>query len=156
MRSEEEVLSRILQVADTDDRIRSVLLAGSRANPTSTKDIFRDFDIIYIVTHFETLVKDKQWIDVFGERLISQLPEEMAIGDKDIHSFHYLMLFKDSNRIDLTLFPLEKLKTEFKRDSLTTLLLDKDNLFKKLPSPSDIDYLIKRPTEKEFMDCCNE
>jgi aminoglycoside 6-adenylyltransferase len=156
MRSEEEVIALILQVANQDDRIRSVLLTGSKANPAAIKDIFQDFDIIYIVTQLESFVKNKYWIDVFGERLILQLPEEMTIGDKDNTSFHYLMLFKDGNRIDLTLFPLDKLRTEFKRDSLTTLLLDKDNLFETLPPPSDTDYLIKLPMEKEFMDCCNE
>lgn len=156
MRSEEEVIALILHVANQDDRIRAVLLTGSKANPAAIKDIFQDFDIIYIVTQLESFVKNRYWIDIFGERLILQLPEEMIVGDKDNTSFHYLMLFKDGNRIDLTLFPLDKLRTEFKRDSLTTLLLDKDNLFETLPPPGDTDYLIKLPTEKEFMDCCNE
>jgi aminoglycoside 6-adenylyltransferase len=156
MRSEEEVIDLILNVANTDDRIRAVLLNGSRANPNTTKDIFQDFDIIYIVTKIDTFLNDHSWIDIFGERLILQLPEEMTIGDKNNFSFHYLMLFKDGNRIDLTLFPLNKLETEYRRDSLTILLLDKDNFFKKLPPPSNTDYLIKCPTEKEFTDCCNE
>lgn len=156
MRSEAEVITLILQVAKTDDRIRAVLLTGSRANPNAAKDIFQDFDIIYIVKELDTFLKDHTWIDIFGERIILQLPEEMSIGDKDHHSFHYLMLFKDGNRIDLTLFPLDKLQTEFERDSLTILLLDKDSLFEKLPPPNDTDYLIKRPTEKDFTDCCNE
>ena len=34
--------------------------------------------------------------------------------------------------------------------------MDKDDLFKNLPQSSDSDYLIKRPAEKEFADCCNE
>ena len=66
------------------------------------------------------------------------------------------MLFKDGSRIDLTLFPVDKLKREYKNDSLTVLLLDKDNLFPNLPPPNDKDYLIIKPTEKEFSDCCNE
>jgi aminoglycoside 6-adenylyltransferase len=156
MRSEKEVLNLILHVAKDDDRIRAVLLAGSRANPNAAKDIFQDFDIIYIVTQFNTFLKDNNWIDVFGERRILQLPDEMTIGDKDNHSYRYLMLFKDGNRIDLTLFPKDKLKNEFKRESLSTLLLDKDRLFGQLPLPNDTDYSIRRPTEKEFTDCCNE
>ncbi|HEY4876989.1 MAG TPA: aminoglycoside 6-adenylyltransferase, partial [Puia sp.] len=71
-------------------------------------------------------------------------------------SFAYLMLFKDGNRIDLTLFPKNKLQSEFTIDSLTVLLLDKDNLLPNLPPSNDKDYLIKQPTEKEFTDCCNE
>jgi len=156
MRSEEEVISLILNVANTDDRIRAVLLNGSRADPNATKDIFQDFDIIYIVKKIDSFIKNHSWIDVFGERLILQLPEEMTTGDKDDHSFHYLMRFKDGNRIDLTLFPIDKLGSHYKQDSLTILLLDKDNLFEKLSPPSESDYLIKPPTEKEFTDCCNE
>ena len=71
-------------------------------------------------------------------------------------SFAYLMLFEDGNRIDLTLFPADKLETTFKQDSLTITLLDKDGLFNNLPPSNDKDYLIKRPTGKEFTDCCNE
>jgi aminoglycoside 6-adenylyltransferase len=156
MRSEEEVITQILHVATTDDRIRAVLLTGSRANPNAAKNSFQDFDIVYVVTSLEPFVKDKHWIDVFGERLILQLPDAMTIGDKNAHLFHYLMLFKDGNRIDLTLVPADKLKTAFKRESLTVLLLDKDKLFVKLPPPSDSDHFIKRPTEKEFADACNE
>lgn len=156
MRSEEVIIALILNVAKNDNRIRAVLLNGSRANPNATKDKFQDFDVTYIVTDLETFIKDHSWINIFGERLILQLPGEIIIGDKDEHAFHYLMLFKDGNRIDLTLFPLDKLETEYKRDSLTILLLDKDNLFDKLPPSCDTDYLIKPPLEKEFTDCCNE
>lgn len=156
MRREAEIMAQVLAVARSDDRIRAVLLTGSRADPNAETDIFKDFDIIYFVTQLEKFVNDKHWIDVFGERLILQTPDEMTTGNRDNLAFHYLMLFKDHNRIDLTLFPLEKLKAEFKRDGLTTVLLDKDNLFREVPPSNNADYLIKRPTEKEFADCCNE
>jgi len=80
------------------------------------------------------------------------MPEEMTFGEYEDNSsiFHYLMLFENGNRMDLTLFALDKIETEFENDSLTVLLLDKDNIFKNLALPSDKDYLIKRPSEKEF------
>lgn len=88
------------------------------------------------------------------------MPDDTIIGQKDngIKSdlFSYLMLFTDGNRIDLTLFPIDKLEKEFKKDSLTVVLLDKDELFTNLPNPDDRDYLIKSPIDKEFLDCCNE
>lgn len=156
MRSEEEIISLLIHVASSDDRIRAVLLNGSRADPKATKDRLRDFDIIYIVRELNTFLKDHSWIDIFGERLILQMPDQMTFGDRDDISFHYLMLFKDENRIDLTIFPVDKLKSEFKKNSLTVLLLDKDHLFENLPPSDDQDYLIKRPAQKEFTDCCNE
>ena len=156
MRSEQEIISKIVQVASANHRTRAVLLTGSRTDPKIVKDNFQDFDITYIVTELEPFLKDKNWIDVFGERLILQLPEEMTIGERDEHAFHFLILLKDGNRIDLTLFPLDKAKTTFKRESLAKVLLDKDQLFAPIQPPTESDYLIKRPTEKEFLDCCNE
>jgi aminoglycoside 6-adenylyltransferase len=155
MRNEQELMALIVDVANRDDRIRAVLLNGSRANPTISKDIFQDYDIVYVVRNMSEFLANHNWIDVFGERLILQLPEEMTFGEKDDHAFHYLMLFKDGNRIDLTLFPVDKLEV-YEPDSLTVLLLDKDNLFKNLPPPGEEDYLIRPPTQKEFSDCCNE
>jgi len=66
------------------------------------------------------------------------------------------MLFKDGNRIDLTLFPTENFQTDFNVDSLTIVWLDKDKLFSKTHQPSDKEYHIRKPTEKEFLDTCNE
>jgi aminoglycoside 6-adenylyltransferase len=156
VRSEQEIISKILQVANANDCIRAVLLTGSRTDPKIVKDNLQDFDITYIVTELESFLKDKHWLDVFGERLIFQQPEEMTIGERDEHAFHFLMLFKDGIRIDLTLFPLDKVKKRFKKESLAKVLLDKDHLFGSLLSPTHSYYLIKRPTEKEFLDCCNE
>jgi len=156
MRSQDEVMELILRVASADDRIRAVFLGGSRANSNAPQDILQDFDVTYVVSQIDSFLRDHSWIDVFGERLIVQMPEEMTIGEKDKYSFHYLMLFKDGVRIDLTLLPLSALETGYKHDSLTILLLDKDAFFEKLPPETHADYYIKRPTEKEFKDCCNE
>jgi aminoglycoside 6-adenylyltransferase len=83
----------------------------------------------------------------------------MTFNDKDNNEtvgFHYLMLFKDGNRIDLTLFPIRNFKTDFAFDSLTIVWLDKDNLFPNIPLPKDTDYYIQKPTEKAFLETCNE
>ena len=69
--------------------------------------------------------------------------------------FAYLMQFVDGNRIDLTLYPLDKLD-QYQRESLSALLLDKDQRFGTLPLPSENDYLPTPPTAKRFADCCNE
>jgi aminoglycoside 6-adenylyltransferase len=134
-------------------------LNGSRANPIAKKDKFQDFDIVFIVRDIDSFIKDPDWVDIFGERLIMQVPDNMKLGDNfqiQSFSFAYLMLFEDGNRIDLTLFPIEKFKTKFQLDSLAKVLLDKDALFNNLKVSSDKDYWIKRPTEKDFLDHCNE
>lgn len=160
MRSDTEIKNLILDFAKQDNRIRAVLLNGSRANPNVKPDKLQDFDIIFIVNNISSFTSDHSWTDIFGEKIIFQLPDEMNVGNENCNkkkiTFTYLMLFKDKNRIDLTLFPLEKFKSDFIPDSLTILWLDKDNLFAELPGPNDRDHHIKKPTEKEFLDTCNE
>lgn len=161
MRNSDEIQKLITDTAKSDDRIKAVLLNGSRANPGIRPDKFQDFDIIFIVSNFESLISDHTWTDLFGEKVICQLPDEMIFGGDDKNNnetigFHYLMLFKDGNRIDLTLFPIENFKTDFAFDSLTIVWLDKDNLFPNVPRSTDIDYHIRKPTEKIFLETCNE
>jgi aminoglycoside 6-adenylyltransferase len=159
MRSSEEIKRLIIDVAKNDDRVRAVLLNGSRANGKIPPDKYQDFDIVYIVNDIESLISDKTWTNVFGEKLIWQLPDQMDVGKKGPEkgaTFALLMLFTDGNRIDLTLLPTNKIKANYKGDSLTIVWLDKDNMFSNIDLPIDSDYLVKEPTEKEFLDTCNE
>jgi len=156
MRSEQEMLALILDTARSDDRIRAVIMNGSRANPNAPRDIFQDFDIVYLVTDVASFRDDPGWIKRFGELMILQLPEAMDDPPpQNDGAFTYLMQFADGNRIDLSLFPLDRL-AELGEDSLSVLLLDKDGIIQPFPPPSERDYLPKPPTAKAFADCCNE
>ncbi len=161
MRSEREMLDLILGTARGDDRIRAVVMNGSRVNPNVPKDMFQDFDIVYVVTDVRSFTADHSWVDRFGERMIMQMPDEMedpppeaAAADTSTH-FAYLMQFVDGNRIDLSLFSVERAQ-EIEEDTLRVLLLDKDGMFAPFPPSSDAGYLPKPPSAKAFADCCNE
>lgn len=156
MRSEQEILELIVETARRNERIRAVILNGSRANPNLPRDIFQDFDVIYLVTEVGSFIDDHDWIDRFGERIILQMPEAMQEpAPENDGRFSYLMQFSDGNRIDLTLFPVARIK-ELKRDSLSLLLLDKDAVVEPFPTPSESDYMPAQPSAKAFADCCNE
>lgn len=158
MRSEAEMFDLILSEAKKDTRIRAVILNGSRVNKNIPKDNLQDFDIVYLVTALDSFAATPDWIDIFGERIILQTPNSMTLYDGDFNSTKeeivYLMLFKDFNRIDLTLRKVTDRNK--KKDSLTIVLLDKDQLFTKIPAPNDKDYWTSKPSQKEFSDCCNE
>ena len=144
-RDEKTMLDLILQIAKKDDRIRAVIMNGSRTSPSAKKDIFQDYDIVYLVTGVELFVNNPKWIQKFGDILIMQTPDEMdGKWPKSKDEFAYLMQFKDWNRIDLTLLQINRLNT-MPRDSQSILLLDEDNLVEKFDLPSDKDYLPKPP-----------
>lgn len=157
MRTEQEMMELILGVARRDVRIRAVGMNGSRTNPNAPKDRFQDYDIVYLVTDMASFIADPSWVDVFGERIIMQMPEQMTLFPPDLGGwFSYLMLFVDGNRIDLILVPWEERDKYCADDSLTVILLDKDGALPALPPPTDNKYWVKRPSAAEFADCCNE
>lgn len=77
MRSEKEMYDLILDIAKRDERIRAVYMNGSRANPNIKKDIFQDYDIVYVVTETKTFIEDKKWTSNFGELIIFQEPDKL-------------------------------------------------------------------------------
>ncbi|WP_195573992.1 aminoglycoside 6-adenylyltransferase [Paenibacillus sp. 1001270B_150601_E10] len=157
MRSKQEMMELVLRVAREDERVRAVGMNGSRTNPNVPRDMFQDYDIVYLVTDMESFIQDPHWIDVFGERLIMQMPEAMSMFPPDLGRwFSYLMLFEDGNRIDMILIPIEEKETYLQDDKLTVILMDKDQALPEIPPPTDEDYWVKRPSAAIFADCCNE
>jgi aminoglycoside 6-adenylyltransferase len=158
MRSEQEMMELIITVAKNDGRIRVVTMEGSRLNKDAPKDRFQDFDVSFIVTDMEKYKNDDNWLDVFGKRVIMQKPEGMSMFPPTLGNwFSYLMQYEDGNRIDLTLIPFNETEKYFAgADSLTKIILDKDNICPRLNEPSDIDYHVKRPSFEFIDDCCNE
>ena len=156
MRSEQEIHNLIMAFAKNEENIRAVVLNGSRANPNVKKDILQDFDIACLVKDVAPYIRNDRIPAYFGETLIVQEPENMQDPPAENNGHYaYLMQFMDGNRIDLSFYPLSQLENVL-NDSLTVVLLDKDGLLPKLPPSNDSDYLPKKPTEKQFQDCCNE
>ena len=154
MRSEQEVFNLILGAAKADERIRAVLLVGSRANPVIQKDIYQDYDITCFVTDIAPFYNNPEWVEErFGKPLIMQMPEAMRypVGDG---KFNYMMIYPDGVRIDLS-FEFTKYIDD---GEPAVVLLDKDNgsgFVPPLPVPSDKHWHIKPPSPLFFYSCCN-
>lgn len=160
MRTEREMMSLILSIADNDDRIRAVYMNGSRANPQVAKDSLQDYDIVFAVTETASFLADKDWISSFGDIAMVQEPDSAEFGwgeGCDLEqSYGWLILCKDGNRIDLHIRILHAAISEYLTDTLTVLLMDKDGILPELPPSSDKGYRIKKPTNQQFAGCCNE
>lgn len=158
MRTEQEMLELILNKARSDERIRGVLLSGSRVTQTATHDQYSDFDIIYVVDDIQSFTKDKNWYKIFGEILVIQLPDDWYAHPYDYdgnENFAYLMQFTDGNRVDLTLVHRKNLH-KLDKEEPRKVLLDKDNNPELYDITSEEAYHIKRPGEFEYFNCCNE
>ncbi|HAO61140.1 MAG TPA: hypothetical protein DCQ90_04185 [Erysipelotrichaceae bacterium] len=109
MRTPEEMLKLILDVADRDPHVFAVGLQGSRSRDRDV-DRFSDFDVVYVVDRLLPYLDDPQWIDRFGKRRILQTPDDFYNSNFNRNTaskFTWLMQFDDRNRIDLTLIEKE-------------------------------------------------
>lgn len=160
MRTEQEMYALILAVAQENECIRGVYMNGSRANKNAPKDLFQDYDIVYIVMDTLPFINNPDWIRVFGELLIKQEPDQLdkARGMRvDVQQHYtYLMLFQDGNRIDLQLHNIDNVAKQYASDKLIIPLLDKDGLFPEMKAPSDCDYFVKKPSHADYIACCND
>lgn len=157
MRSEEEMYKLLMDVAKADDRILAVYMNGSRTNPNVPKDIFQDYDIVYVVRETKTFIQDRDWIHRFGKILYMQYPDEHPdYPSEKESSYGWLMQFEDGVRIDLHVQTVRFAQEHIHDDSLCRILLDKENVLPTVPEPTDESYHVKRPTEAQFQACANE
>jgi aminoglycoside 6-adenylyltransferase len=154
MRTEKEILDLVIRIAQDDEKIRAVVMVGSRANPDVPKDEFQDYDIGYHVKDVAPFYNNFGWIEKhFGKPVIMQLPEDMSpelfppIGDGH---FTALMIFEDGIRIDLSVND-EMYECD---GEPAIVLLDKDNAISL--NINEKFFHVKKPSKKLFHDCCNE
>ena len=102
------MLDLIISTARTDTRVLAAYLKGSRANPNAPKDIYRDFDVMYVVTETCSFIRDTSWMNAFGRVALMQeqgsdfgYGERFGIRSKYDESYSWLLLFDDGNRIDI-------------------------------------------------------
>lgn len=157
MRTEEEMIKLIIKIAEYDDNIVAVCMNGSRVNDNVPTDKYQDFDIVYIVENLDDIIVDLEWINQFGNSIITQFPEAQDLYPSELEErYPILMLFDDYNRIDLTLISKNKLTEYLSEDSLIKVLLDKYNLLPDINYTSESTHWVYKPYQKVFDECINE
>ena len=147
----------ILSIANDDERIHAVYMNGSRVNKNIKNDIFQDYDIVYVVNETSSFIRDKKWIENFGEILYMQYPDESPYYPSNKEkSYGWLMQLADGNRIDLHVETIESAKENIFSDKLCKILLDKSGILPQIPEATDKDYWVKRPNKEEYIATCNE
>lgn len=162
MRTEKEMFHIIIHSARRDDRVLAAYLKGSRANPNVPRDIYQDFDIMYVVKETESFIKDVSWMNAFGNVILKQeqkddfgYGERFGLRDHYDKMYSWLLLFDDGNRIDIGVETLETMRAGSNRNKLFLPLLDKVGCLPDMPA-TDEEFYVKRPTKERFLGCCNE
>lgn len=163
MRSEKEMMRLIVEKANKDNRVLAAYLKGSRTNPNVPKDIYQDYDVMYVVKETKSFRTDTTWMHEFGKVILKQEQDcDFGYGDRFGLRNHFdqlyswLLLFEDGNRIDLGVETISHMRNNCSKNKLFLPLLDKIGCLPQLSSPSDEDFYVKKPTKAQFYGCCNE
>lgn len=142
MRSENQMMNIIIDTSRSDGRVLAAYLKGSRANPNVPRDIYQDFDVIYVVTEAESFRKNTDWMNALGTMVLRQeqdgpfgYGERFGIQNGYDESYSWLLLLEDGNRIDIGVETLSVMEKGTNRNKLFLPLLDKTDCLPKLPSP---------------------
>ena len=154
MRTEAEMISLIKDIAFKEENIRAAYIEGSRTNPNAPKDIFQDYDIVYIVTTIKPFREDKEWINNFGKILYMHYPEDNVFYPSDVENcYGWQIQFADGNRMDLHVCTKENSLANLE---LYQILVDKDGIVPCPQETTDERYWVKEPREIEFKCTCSD
>lgn len=150
----DQVLEQLFALAEERTDIRIMVLNGSLVNPNVSPDRFQDVDVTFFVSDVASFITDRSWIDRFGDVLIMQTPDESPSQTR-YERFAFLVQFTEGHRIDLTVRPARLAREAIAEDSLSLVVLDKDETAGS-PVPSDETYRVKRPSTFDYAACWNE
>lgn len=154
MRTEAEMISLIKDIAFKEENIRAAYIEGSRTNPNAPKDIFQDYDIVYIVKTTKPFREDKEWINNFGKILYMHYPEDNVFYPSDVENcYGWQIQFADGNRMDLHVCTKENALANLE---LYQILVDKDGIVPYPQETTDERYWVKEPREIEFKCTCSD
>ncbi|MFH0770725.1 MAG: aminoglycoside 6-adenylyltransferase [Candidatus Peregrinibacteria bacterium] len=150
--TQQKVLQTLQRWGENNAAVRAMILTSSRANPYAKPDHYSDYDVELYVSDKKPFMNDK-WLAHFGEVMILWPLKPMPTWNEN--SITRLVLFKNEMRIDFQILDSHSLDPKA-FDNGYRVLVDKDELTKNIPEPTYTEFIIKKPTEEEYMSLVNE
>ena len=155
----QKILNTIVEWAQHEEAIRTLLLIGSFARKKKTDEL-SDYDIALFTNDVKKYETDDAWIHTLWDVIVYE-PCELHRNNKIYQT--RLIIYSSPNasnlplQVDFTLYDLEYLQFLEEQKTLPVdfnlgyeVLLDKDGLTKNLQSPTYEYPYTKKPTQKEF------
>lgn len=146
------VLVQLTQWAEAQPNIRTILLTGSRAEPSRTPDDLSDYDVELFVQDTAPFINNEAWLDTFGLIMVRWPLSPGPTFDADWMT--QLVLFEDGVRLDFQITALPPTASRH-LDSGYRVIVDKDGIAPQLPPPTYATYLITPPTAAALADRLN-
>jgi aminoglycoside 6-adenylyltransferase len=153
MQNQTKGLDHFLTWAEKKETIRGVILTGSRAGKSGSPHRFSDYDVAMFGNNFD-FIKDDGWLNEFRKFWVC-IHDQFQLLETEIPT--RLVLFNNELKVDFSFLPIKILNAIIAAQELPdefnigyTILLDKDNLLRRLPAPAFRGFGVKRPCEAAF------
>lgn len=151
---EREVLARLVAWAETDEAVRALVLTSTRARDDDSADLLSDYDVVVLVTDAPSFVAGRSWTHGYGKPLASWGDETEVFEQM---TYFHGVVYDDGVKVDYKIWPrdlLERMPAGAELpDNLDVgyrVLLDKDGVTSRWPSPTFRAHLPSRPTQAEY------
>lgn len=156
MEKRDPIIQKLMGFCYDHNQISGLVQTGERTNPTTQQDQLMNY-------HFVMGTKD---IGLFQDpHFLEELFENTLVHDKSKATFlvnkttkeavTYHLVLDDITVIELSFVPENKLQTYINNDSLSKLLVNKENLYIAKKTQTDVSYRQLKPTQGEFHHICN-
>jgi len=156
LQDSKSVLEKLINWAEQEKAIRTVLLTSNRANPRASTDRYSDFDVVLVVEDIHVYFENRDWLNIFGRVLVTYWDDIYRSVTFDSELVGSVIQYEDT-RIDFTLWPVDLLCkiVEAKQlpDDLDVgykVLLDKDGIAQSLQPPTFTAFIPKPPSNAVF------
>jgi aminoglycoside 6-adenylyltransferase len=151
------IVRRITAWAEADDNIRALVVTGSSSREMGAADRFSDRDIEIIARDCVPLLAGDAWLHAIAPVWVSQYLENDGFFDTR------LVFFEGARKVDFTIADRSRLDSMIGSGQLDGLyergyrvLMDKDGLASRLPSPTGASPLHALPSAAGFADVVSE
>ncbi len=160
-----KVINQLIQWAEGQSAIRTMLLTSTRAVPVPNApvDSLSDYDVVLFVDDIHPFHEARSWLQDFGEVLVAYWDPIYLDPDFGIEKFGNVTQYADGLKIDFTLCPLEMLRKIVQAPSLPAeldagyrILLDKDHLTDGIKEPTYKAYIAVPPTNEVYQTMIND
>lgn len=150
--NENQVLEILRNWGNEKKYVRAMILTGSRVDTIGKVDIFSDYDVEIFTNDISTFLND-DWLSFFGEVMVFWPLKPSSTFDE--RYITRLVLFKNKIRIDFQITDKKNTKP-LTYDNGYKILVDKDNIEKLIKRPTYKEFVIKKPSEDEYLALVND
>lgn len=155
----DKVKSLIIDFANREDFIQSLIETGPRTDPTVEKTDLLDYNFTFGTENISRYRSTKFFMDELGDDflLVQKRKVDLSHIDNTINeALSYVVITNDIVRINLTFMQNLNIQDYVNNMSMAKVIIDKTEEIDISTIPINKVYIYPKPSKDDYLTCCNE